>query len=204
RAALSTWVFGPGEVSFSWRASSERDYDFLVFEVNERQVASLSGNSRWQEYTGELPYGWHKLTWAYEKDETESRRRDTGYLDNLSFSKYTGWVLQSELGQRTGVTLDPDGDGQGLLREYATGGTPWGLDLMPVPSLEGGSLRLQIDKRPGSGLHFDAEVSGNLKDWNRSERSILRDDEEAFYVRDRVGLRESSSRFLRMTVHPLK
>ena len=78
------------------------------------------------------------------------------------------------------------------------------VNLMPVPSLEGGSLRLQIDKRPGSGLHFDAEVSGNLKDWNRSERRILRDDEEAFYVRDRVGLRESSSRFLRMTVHPLK
>ena len=102
------------------------------------------------------------------------------------------------------MTLDPDGDGQGLLREYATGGTAWGMDLMPVPSLEGGSLQLQIDKRPGSGLHFDAEVSGNLKDWNRSERSILRDDEEAFYVRDRVGLRESSSRFLRMTVHPLK
>tara|TARA_B100000927_G_scaffold92222_1_gene74537 strand:+ start:51 stop:3539 length:3489 start_codon:yes stop_codon:yes gene_type:complete len=204
RAALSTWVFGPGEVSFSWRASSERDYDFLVFEVNERQVASLSGNSRWQEYTGELPYGWHKLTWAYEKDETESRRRDTGYLDNLSFSKYTGWVLQSELGQRTGVTLDPDGDGQGLLREYATGGTAWGLDLMPMPSLVGGSLRLEIDKSPGSGLHFDAEVSDNLKDWNRSERIILRDDEEAFHVRDQVGLREASKRFLRLTVHPLK
>ena len=204
RGALTTWVFGPGEVSFSWRVSSERDYDFLIFEVNEQQVESLTGNSGWQNYSRELSYGWHKLTWAYEKDESESRRRDTGYLDNLAFSRYTGWALQSGVGQRTGVTLDPDGDGLGMLHEFATGGTAIGWDPLPVPFLEAGSLRIESNKRPGSGLHFDAEVSSDLRVWNRSERSILRDDEESFGVRDDLGVGEAPRRFLRMTVHPLK
>ena len=204
RGALSTWVFGPGEVSFSWRASSERDYDFLYYEVNGRQRASLTGNSGWQEYSEELPYGWHQLTWAYEKDESVSRRDDTGYVDNISFSGYTGWVLRSGVGQKTGVSLDPDGDGQSLLLEFATGGSATEWDPMPNPVLQAGFLQLESAKRPGSGLHYDAEVSSDLKDWNRSERSILRDDEEVFRVRDQVEAQAATRRFLRMTVHPRK
>ncbi len=202
RASLSTWVFGPGVVSFSWRASSERDYDFLYYEVNGQQRASLTGNSGWQEYTEELPYGWHQLAWAYEKDESESRRNDTGYLDEITFTGYTGWALQAGIGQKTGVTLDPDGDGQNLLFEFATGGSATGWDVMPGPVLVGGALTLESPKRVNTGLHFDAEVSGNLVDWNRSERSILQNDEEVFRVRDKVGIGQANERYLRMTVHP--
>ena len=191
-------------MSFSWRASSERDYDFLYYEVNGQQRASLTGNSRWQEYTEELPYGWHQRTWAYEKDESESRRDDTGYLDEISFTGYTGWALQAGIGQKTGVTLDPDGDGQNLLFEFATGGSATGWDAMPVPALVGGALTLESSKRADTGLHFDAEVSGNLVDWNRSELSILQDDEEVFRVRDQVGIGVADERYLRMTVHPQK
>mgnify|MGYP003313598580 FL=1 len=91
-----------------------------------------------------------------------------------------------------------------MLHEFATGGTAIGWDPLPVPFLEAGSLRIESNKRPGSGLHFDAEVSSDLRVWNRSERSILRDDEESFGVRDDLGVGEAPRRFLRMTVHPLK
>ncbi len=204
RASLSTWVFGPGEVAFSWRVSSERDYDFLYYEVNGQQRESLTGNSGWQEYTEELPYGWHQLTWAYEKDGSDSRRDDTGYLDQISFTGYTGWVLQAGIGQKTGVTLDPDGDGQNLLFEFATGGSATDWDAMPIPVLEDGQLTLESTKRVDTGLHYDAEVSGDLVDWNRSERSILRDDEQVFRVRDQLGVGVANERYLRMTVHPQK
>jgi hypothetical protein len=172
--------------------------------VNGQQRESLTGNSGWQEYTEELPYGWHQLTWAYEKDGSDSRRDDTGYLDQISFTGYTGWVLQAGIGQKTGVTLDPDGDGQNLLFEFATGGSATDWDAMPIPVLEDGQLTLESTKRVDTGLHYDAEVSGDLVDWNRSERSILRDDEQVFRVRDQLGVGVANERYLRMTVHPQK
>ena len=75
---------------------------------------------------------------------------------------------------------------------------------MPIPVLEDGQLTLESIKRVDTGLHYDAEVSGNLVDWNRSERSILQDDEEVFRVRDQVGIGVADERYLRMTVHPQK
>ena len=204
RAALTTWVYGPGKISFWWRVSSEEDYDFLHFEVNGRQRASMSGESGWREYTGDLPYGWNELTWAYEKDDSESRRDDTGYLDQLSFSGYAGWALQAGVGQGVGVTLDPDFDGQSLLLEFATGGSATAWDPMPGPLLVDGSLQLEINKPPAAGLLYEGEVSGNLIDWNKVERMILRNDEQIFRIRDQLGLETSQSRFMRMMVHPQK
>lgn len=202
RASLSTWVHGPGKVSFWWRVSSERDYDFLHFELNGQIRDSMSGNSGWQEHVEELPYGWNELTWAYEKDESDSRRNDTGYIDGLSFSGYAGWALRAGIGQRMGVTLDPDFDGQNLLLEYATGGSATEWDEMPSVSLVDGSLQMEVSKPAEAGLLYDGEVSGNLADWNRVERTVLRDDDEVFRVRDQQGVETAERRFLRMTVHP--
>ena len=204
RASLTTWVHGPGKVSFWWSVSSEQDYDFLHFEINGELRDSMSGNSGWQQHTEELPYGWNQLTWAYEKDDSDSRRDDTGYLDGLSFSGYAGWALQSGIGQRTGVTLDPDSDGQSLLLEYATGGSATRWDEMPSAVLSGGALELEVNKPAEAGLLYEAEVSDNLVDWNRTERTILRDDEQVFRVRDQLGLGTADRRFLRMMVHPRK
>ena len=67
-----------------------------------------------------------------------------------------------------------------------------------------GSLQLEINKPPAAGLLYEGEVSGNLIDWNKVERMILRNDEQIFRIRDQLGLETSQSRFMRMMVHPQK
>ena len=61
-----------------------------------------------------------------------------------------------------------------------------------------------INKPVGSEIVYDAEVSGNLSDWNKAERTILQDDESVFRVRDDVAVSEADRRFMRLTVHPEK
>ena len=63
---------------------------------------------------------------------------------------------------------------------------------------------MEVNKPTGAGLLYEAEVSDNLVDWNRTERTILRDDEQVFRVRDQLGLGTADRRFLRMMVHPRK
>ena len=205
RGELCAWALGPGQVTFWWRASSEEDYDFLHFEVDDQRRQSISGLGGWSKVEQELSYGWHKLTWAYEKDDSVAEGGDTGYIDRVSFSGYTKWAMEQGVGQRMGVTLDHDGDGQNMLLEFATGGSATRWDSMVVSTLSAGALELSVTKPAEvEMLIYDAEVSGNLVDWNGDERTILQNDEVSFRVRDEVGTGDASRRFLRMTVHPRK
>jgi hypothetical protein len=204
RGEMSAWVFGPGELSFWWRVESEEGWDYLRFEVNGLLRDEISGATTWLEHTENLSYGWHKLTWAYDKDESVSELKDTGWVDQLSFTGYTGWALQAGVGGRTNVSFDLDGDGQNQLFEFATGGSATGWDPMPSASLVSSALEWTINKPAGSGIVYDAEVSGNLSDWNKAERTILQDDGAVFRVRDDVAVSEADQRFMRLTVHPEK
>ena len=75
---------------------------------------------------------------------------------------------------------------------------------MPGASLVSSALEWTINKPAGSGIVYDAEVSGNLSDWNKAERTILQDDGAVFRVRDDVAVSEADQRFMRLTVHPEK
>ena len=54
-----------GLFSFFGLVSSETNYDFLVFSIDDIEMGRWSGNLYWQEYSYEIRPGQHEYTWTY-------------------------------------------------------------------------------------------------------------------------------------------
>jgi hypothetical protein len=89
---LETTVFGPGDLSFFWTASSEDCCDRLTLFVNGVPVDSIGGEVGWTERTLHLPWGAHTLRWQYRKDGSVEAGLDAACLDQVAFqpSRVTG------------------------------------------------------------------------------------------------------------------
>jgi M6 family metalloprotease-like protein len=84
---LSTEVEGPGDMSFWWKVSSEPNYDFLHFYVDDAlQLGSISGSLEWQYMSIYLGPGPHSLRWSYIKDYSVADGEDSAWLDEV------GWL----------------------------------------------------------------------------------------------------------------
>jgi len=80
---METTVTGPSMVKFYWKVSSESNYDFLVFYVDDVIQERISGSVDWQQMTYNIPSGSHILGWGYIKDGSESAGGDCGWVDRL-------------------------------------------------------------------------------------------------------------------------
>jgi len=87
---LSVEIVGGGTISFDWRVSSERNFDFLSFLVLDQNFevvpgleALISGSQDWTRRSFTLPPGRHFVSWAYLKDISLSAGEDAGWVDNI-------------------------------------------------------------------------------------------------------------------------
>lgn len=80
---LQTTVFGPVNISFFWKVSSEQNFDFLTFYIDGIEQDSISGEIDWQKKTYSLPSGLHILKWEYAKDSSVSVGSDCGWVDYI-------------------------------------------------------------------------------------------------------------------------
>jgi hypothetical protein len=83
---METTVTGPSTVKFYWKVSSENNYDFLVFYVDDTVQDRISGIVGWQQMTYNIPSGSHILGWGYIKDGSVSTNRDCGWVDWLELT----------------------------------------------------------------------------------------------------------------------
>lgn len=85
QSTLRTFLPGPAEFSFAWRASSEDEYDFLDLHLNGESSpsASLAGNTAWYRQFVTLGAGLNTIEWRYVKDNIISLHRDRVYVDAL-------------------------------------------------------------------------------------------------------------------------
>jgi hypothetical protein len=87
-AWLQTTVVGPGTLSFTWKVSSEADFDFLEVFVDEvLQPGSISGEVDWQQKDISIPAGSRTIKWVYSKDAYVGMGSDCGWVDKVSFRK---------------------------------------------------------------------------------------------------------------------
>ncbi len=73
-------------VMFEWLVSSENNYDFLKFFVNNSEVARICGtsNADWAVFTYEIPSdGDYTFKWTYTKDGSVNTGEDRGWIDNF-------------------------------------------------------------------------------------------------------------------------
>ena len=158
RSFVETTVEGPGELEFWWKASSEENYDELVFRVDGAQVQNLSGETDWEQVSYRVPEGIHRLRWSYEKDGSISSNDDAGYLDEVSWAATDSdgdglpddWERENFGNLSASGGDDPDGDRSDNRAEWSASTDPNNAtSLLRI-------LRVTRDEEGGSEVSFQS------------------------------------------------
>lgn len=135
---LVTSVSGPGILRFSWKVSSESNYDFLQLLVNGVQRQQISGFVDWQEVSIELGAGEHELTWRYVKDGSVNSGLDAGWVDNVRWQSNITHLVQTSAGSGGGIAPSSQFVSQGTTAAF-TINSEFGYQIASVSGC-GGTL----------------------------------------------------------------
>lgn len=78
---LSGNVTEAGEIKFSYKVSSEQNWDFLRFYIDGIEMANWSGIIDWTEAVFPVSIGEHVFQWSYTKDEILTANDDAAWID---------------------------------------------------------------------------------------------------------------------------
>ena len=192
---LETTVQGPGDLSFYWKVSSEKNYDFLDFLVDGVPKASISGEVAWQKKTFALAAGVHTLKWRYKKDAATISGSDCGWVDKAT---YTGNSVVKEDFLGTW-------DGQGVYyRNSNTAGwvklaTP--ADLIAAGDLDGDGAKDLIGIWPGlDGIRARYSLTGAWTQVSSSARHAAAGDMNGDGRDDLLGTWDGQGVFYRASI----
>ena len=73
-----------GDISFYRRVSSENNYDFLSFYIDDQEQGKWSGELWWEEQTFSVPAGQHIYKWDYAKDYSVDNGSDCAWIDYIT------------------------------------------------------------------------------------------------------------------------
>jgi hypothetical protein len=110
---ISLIVPQAGEISFYKRVSSEYNWDYFRFFIDDELMGQWSGEVEWSFESFEVESGFHTFKWSYEKDWFAISGEDCAYLDNIILPGAVGQSflppenLFSEVNETT-VTLEWD------------------------------------------------------------------------------------------------
>lgn len=82
---METTMKGPAAFFFSWKVSSEEDFDFLKLLVDGQEVAAISGQVDWEKRGYELTAGPHTVRWVYSKDGGSADGADRAWVDEVTY-----------------------------------------------------------------------------------------------------------------------
>ncbi len=103
---LSFVVTGPGTVSFYAKVSSENNYDYGRFLIDNTQKVNISGTQDWTAYEFELTAGTHTLVWRYHKDSSSASGSDLFYVDDITVTGLTVGEWQTVEATEVPFTLE--------------------------------------------------------------------------------------------------
>ncbi len=73
-------------LKFYYHVSSETNYDFLAFYLNDAEIFRKSGETLWERKIIPVPAGYNKMEWRYKKDPSVSQGRDYAMIDMIDFA----------------------------------------------------------------------------------------------------------------------
>jgi len=95
-----------GVVSWSWKVSTQEDFDWLLCEVDGQEAAGISTkNDVWQTQVVNVPAG-ATVRWVYRKDGSGNIGEDAGYLADLEFRSLAANQSFNQWAQTHGI-YDP-------------------------------------------------------------------------------------------------
>jgi hypothetical protein len=101
-------VTATDSVSFWYAVSSEQDYDFLQFRIDNTILDQWSGAVNWDRAAFPVTAGNHTLKWTYMKDQVASSGQDCAWLDDVTFPPFTTGVAVSEQTSTTDYGVYPN------------------------------------------------------------------------------------------------
>jgi len=72
-------------ISFVCKVSSEEDYDFLRFYIDDVQLGEWTGQTDWSIVSYPVSKGTRNFKWAYEKDDGYYSGADRAWIDDIFF-----------------------------------------------------------------------------------------------------------------------
>jgi len=77
-------VLANDSISFYRKVSSENNWDFLNFYIDNNRIARWSGQKAWARVSYPISAGSHTLKWIYSKDETTFGGSDCAWIDFIA------------------------------------------------------------------------------------------------------------------------
>ncbi len=145
-SVMTTQVTGPCKVTFYWGISSEADYDFMRFYMDDVEQDAISGEVGWTRKGFLVSTGTHTLKWNYKKDDFTRSGLDSGLVDQFE------------------IHQDSDGDGVYTDEETYFGTSDNAASSLPQFTVNrAAATTLQFPSV--SGNDYRVEYSDDLKKW---------------------------------------
>ncbi|MEA2105622.1 MAG: M14 family zinc carboxypeptidase [Bacteroidota bacterium] len=94
---IDTTIIQGGNVSFYKKVSSESNYDYLKFYINNELQDQWSGEIDWSYEEYMVESGENTFKWEYIKDSGVSSGQDCAWVDYISFPKFKVYVDSIDL-----------------------------------------------------------------------------------------------------------
>jgi hypothetical protein len=85
--AIRTIYAKDDSLKFYYKVSSEPNYDFLSFKLNNVELFRKSGEIQWTKKVVAVPAGLNKMEWSYNKDNSLSLGSDCAWIDMIDFAQ---------------------------------------------------------------------------------------------------------------------
>ncbi|MCD4735402.1 MAG: hypothetical protein K8R53_05130, partial [Bacteroidales bacterium] len=107
--SISLELTSGGSISFARKVSSEANYDYLEFYIDNVLQDKWAGEIGWGEVSFSVTSGLHEFKWIYDKDVYVSNGSDCAWIDYIIFPPYNS----NPVLQVTSVTVDDAATGNG-------------------------------------------------------------------------------------------
>ena len=101
-------VMSEGNIYFWDKVSSENNFDFLRFYVDDVKLGEWSGETGWEGQSFAVGAGTHTLRWSYEKDINNAEGADAAWLDNIVFPAASIVLGVNQIVENNGVQMYPN------------------------------------------------------------------------------------------------
>jgi hypothetical protein len=83
---MRTYFPAEDTLKFYYKVSSEPNYDYFQFKLNDTEILRKSGETNWERKAVAVPAGLNKMEWIYRKDNSVSQGADGAWIDLIDFS----------------------------------------------------------------------------------------------------------------------
>ncbi len=132
----SYWIKGTvlmaDSISFFYKVSSEPDYDFLRFYIDNVKLAEWAGDIDWTRASFAATAGERTFKWTYRKDWSQTGGQDCAWADFITFPPMSGLI--------TGLSTE------------MPAGFDW--EVYPNPVTSFCNIRLSLDHSQAVQLHL--------------------------------------------------